>query len=103
MLITKEIKDMISGAKTVSIVTVSNEGEPHLIIVGKVAEVRDDDTLVFGIFKMNNTQQNISENGKMQIAIAVNEESPKGARLTGQASIDGQQVILKVEKAEMLL
>ncbi len=103
MVVTKEIKELITQAATVSIVTLSNKGEPHLIIVGKVAEVRDEDTLVFGIFKMQVTQQNIRDNGKMQVAIATQEGGPKGYRLSGQAGIDGEQVLFKVEKAELLL
>ncbi len=90
MVITKEIKEQTSQAATVSIVALSNEGESHLIIVGKVAEVRDEDALVFGIFKM-------------PVAIATQEGGPKGYRLSGQASIDGKQVLFKVKKAELLL
>ena len=103
MIITKEIKELITKAATVSITTVSNEGEPHLIIVGAVGEVRDEDILVFGIYKMQVTQQNIRDNGKMQVAIATQDGDPKGYRLSGQASIDGKQVLFKVEKAELLL
>ena len=103
MVITKEIKELISKTQTVSIVTVSDEGEPHLIIVGKVAEVRDEDTLVFGIYKMEVTQQNIRDNGKMQVAIATMDGDPKGYRLSGLASIDEKQVLFKVEKVELLL
>ena len=103
MIITEEIKELISKAVTVSIATVSNEGEPHLIIIGKVAEVRDDDVLVFGIYKMQVTQQNISDNGKMQVAFASMDGGPKGYRLIGQANIDEKQVLFKVEKAELLL
>jgi predicted pyridoxine 5'-phosphate oxidase superfamily flavin-nucleotide-binding protein len=103
VIITKEIKELITKAPTVSIATVSNEGEPHLIIVGKVAEVRDEDILVFGIYKMQVTQQNIHDNGKMQVAIATMDGNPKGYRLSGQASIDEKQVLFKVEKAELLL
>ncbi len=103
MVITKEVKELISQAPTVSIVTASNKGEPHLIIVGKVAEVRDDDTLVFGIYKMQVTQQNIRDNGNMQVAIATQDGGPKGYRISGHASIDGEQVLFKAEKAELLL
>jgi len=102
-MVTKEIKELISQAPTVSIVTVSNEGEPHLIIVGKVAEVQGDDTLVFGIYKMEVTQQNIRDNGKMQVAIATKDGGSKGYRLSGKASIEGEQVLFKVGKAELLL
>jgi len=103
MVITKEIKELIPLVETVSIVTVSNEGEPHLIVVGKVEEVRDGDVLVFGIYKMDMTQKNIRDNGKMQVAIATKDVGPKGYRLSGQASVEGKKVLFKVKKAELLL
>lgn len=103
MILTKEIKDLIPKAQIIPIVTVSDQGEPHLITVGKVQEVRDEDILVFSISKMQITQQNIRANGKMQVIIASNDENPVGHRLSGQASIDGHQVLFKVKKAEALL
>ncbi len=103
MVITEEIKDVISKAPFVPLVTVSEKGEPHLIVVGKVAEIREGDVLAFGIYKMEVTQQNIKENGKMQVLIATMEGGPKGFRLIGRASIEDKLVLFKAEKAEALL
>lgn len=52
---------------------------------------------------MKTTQQNIQDNGKMQVVIATREGGPKGYRLIGTATIEEQQVLFKAEKAEELL
>ena len=103
MVLTEEIKDVVSKAPFVPLVTVSAQGEPHLIVVGKVAEIREGDVLGFGIYKMDVTQQNIKNNGKMQVLIATMEGGPKGFRLTGTARIEEKLVLFKAEKAESLL
>lgn len=36
--------------------TVSKEGQPHLIVVGQAKEIRDDDMLIFGVYKMVKTR-----------------------------------------------
>lgn len=86
----------------IPIVTVSPQGEPHLIVVAQAKEIKDD-ALGFGIYKMERTQENIKDNGSMQVAVATLEGGPKGVRLTGKASIEGQVVWFKPEKAEVLL
>ena len=103
MVLTEEIKDVASKAPFIPLVTVSAQGEPHLIVVGKVAEIREGDVLGFGIYKMEVTQQNIKNNGKMQVLIATMEGGPKGFRLEGTASIAEKLVLFKAEKAESLL
>ncbi|AVX19983.1 MULTISPECIES: pyridoxamine 5'-phosphate oxidase family protein [Carboxydocella] len=103
MVITKEIQELIPIAPIIPIVTVSSKGEPHLIVVGKVKEVRDSDILVFDIYKMQTTQQNILETGKMQVVIASREGTPRGYRITGKAQVEGKQVLFKAERAEPLL
>lgn len=103
MVITNEIQELIPQAPIVPIVTVSSQGEPHLITVGQVKEVREGDTLIFGIYKMQKTQQNIQDTGTMQVLIATREGGAKGYRLTGKACIEGQQVLFKAENAEALL
>ncbi|HVJ49715.1 pyridoxamine 5'-phosphate oxidase family protein [Desulfitobacterium sp.] len=103
MLITNDIKKVISEAPIVPIVTVSATGEPHLIVVGKVKEVKEDDILVFGIFKMEKTQQNIKETEVMQVALVSKTDGPKGYRLSGKACIEGQAVLFKAEKIEALI
>jgi len=103
MVITEGIKEIISKAPFIPITTVSSKGEPHMIVVGKVAEIRDGDILGFGIYKMEVTQQNIKENGKMQVVIATMEGGPKGFRLEGKACIEEKMVLFKAEKVEELL
>lgn len=103
MVITDTIKKMVEEAPFVPIVTVSAQGEPHLIVVGKVKEIRDDDVLAFGIYKMEKTQQNITATGKAQVAIVSKTDGPKGYRLLGSACIEEKEVLFKAEKAEALL
>jgi len=103
MIITEEIKEVILKAPFIPITTVSTNGEPHMIVVGKVAEVRDGDILGFGIYKMEVTQQNIKGNGKMQVVIATMEGGPKGFRLEGKACIEGKLVLFKAEKVVEML
>ena len=103
MVITNEIEKLVKEAPIVPITTVSAKGEPHLIVVGQVKEVKDNDVLVFGIFKMETTQQNIKETGTMQVALASKDGGPKGYRLTGTASIEGEKILFKANKAESLM
>lgn len=103
MVITEKIKEVILKAPFIPITTVSANGEPHMIVVGKVMEVRDGDILGFGIYKMEVTQQNIKDNGKMQVVIATMEGGPKGFRLEGKACIEEKLVLFKAEKVEELL
>ena len=103
MIITEKIKEVILKAPFIPITTVSTSGEPHMIVVGKVAEVRDGDILGFGIYKMEVTQLNIKDNGKMQVIIATMEGGPKGFRLEGKACIEGKLVLFKAEKVEEML
>lgn len=103
MVITQEINELIEKAPMVPIATVSANGEPHLIVVGKVKEVRESETLVFGVYKMERTQQNLKANSLMQVIIAVREGGSKGYRLTGKASVEGNLVLFKAEHSEKLL
>ena len=103
MVITEKIKEVISKAPFIPITTVSSNGEPHMIVVGKVVEVRDEDILAFGIYKMEVTQKNVKDNGKMQVVIATKEGGPKGFRLEGKACIEEKLVLFKAEKVEELL
>lgn len=99
-MLTPEIKEVITQSPFIPIATVSKEGQPHLIVVGKVKEIRSDDTLVFGIYKMVKTRENLAETGIMQAAAVVGK---KGYRFIGKAHAEEKEVILKVEKVEALL
>lgn len=102
-MLTPEIKEVLSKAPFIPLTTVSPQGEPHTIVVGKVTELREDNILGFGIYKMEITQQNINANGQMQVIIAATADGPKGYRLTGKACIEGKLVLFKGEKVEELL
>lgn len=52
---------------------------------------------------MEVTQQNIKDNGKMQVIIATVEGGPKGFRLSGKACLEEKLVLFKAEKLEALL
>ena len=103
MVITTEVKTLIEQVPFVPITTVSGDGTPHLIVVGKVAEVRDDDVLAFSIYKMETTQKNITDNGVMQVILASTADGPKGYRLSGEACIEDNKVLFKAEKADSLM
>ncbi|MFZ7101609.1 MAG: pyridoxamine 5'-phosphate oxidase family protein [Peptococcaceae bacterium] len=103
MILNQKIVDLISQVPFVPIVTASEAGEPHLIVVGQVKEIRDQEILAFGIHKMAKTQENVKNNGLMQVVIASRQDGPQGYRLSGQACIEGNTVLFKAEKAEALI
>lgn len=103
MKLPAEVKELIPKVPFVPITTVSREGEPHLIVVGAVKDVREDDVVVFEIYKMSITQNNLNKTGTMQVAIATKEGGPKGYRLEGKGCVEGKEVLMKVEKVEQLI
>lgn len=100
VVLTPEIKKIITESPFLALATISKAGQPHLIIVGKVKEIRDDNSLIFGVYKMNKTKENIAETGTMQVAAA---SGKSGYRLTGKACIKESDVIFNAEKIESLL
>ena len=99
-VLTPEIKEVVGQAPFVPITTISGDGQPHLIVVGKVKEIRGNNTLVFGVYKMEKTRRNLAETGLMQVAAV---SGKKGYRLSGRARVEGEEVLLTVDKAESLL
>lgn len=99
-ILTPEIKETITKAPFLTLVSVSKAGEPHAIIVGKVKEIKSDNVLVFGIYKMKKTRENLSETGFLQVAAVAGKS---GYRLTGKANFTDSEVIVNIEKAESLL
>lgn len=99
-ILSEEIKKVITESPFVAVASISKEGVPHLIIVGKAKEIRDDNVLVFGVYKMNTTKSNISETGLLQVAVA---SGKAGYRFTGKACVKDAEILLAVEKAESLL
>ncbi|HBX23227.1 MAG TPA: pyridoxamine 5'-phosphate oxidase family protein [Desulfotomaculum sp.] len=99
-ILTPEIKDVIGQTAFVAITTLSGGGQPHLIIVGKVKDIPDDNTLIFGVYKMEKTSRNLAETGLMQAAVV---SGKKGYRLSGKARVEGDKVFFTVENADPLL
>ena len=98
--LTPEVKEVITQSAFVPLVTVTKDGQPHLIVVGKVKETRGEDTVVFGVYKMVTTGRNLAETGIMQAAAVAGK---KGYRLSGRARMEGQEVLFTVERVDALL
>ena len=102
MVFTDDIKAAVAKTAFIPILTFSEAGEAHLIVVGKGEPVAED-TLSFGIYKMETTQKNIASTGKAQVVLVDMENGPKGFRLTGKACVEGGKVLFKAEAVEALL
>lgn len=103
MILNDQMKACGKEAPFITLVTVSSTGNPHAIVVGQVKEMRDDDVIVFGIYKMETTQQNIKSNESMQVIFASVASGPKGYRLLGKACVVASELLFKVEKVESLM
>ncbi|MDR3165236.1 MAG: pyridoxamine 5'-phosphate oxidase family protein [Synergistaceae bacterium] len=101
MVINDDVKHVIEGTAFLSLVTVNPDGTPHPIITGK-AEVSGNN-VVFGIYKMETTQKNLTSDNKVWVVAATLDGGPKGYRLAGTAKAEGKQVIFTPDKAELLL
>ncbi|MFA0815697.1 MAG: pyridoxamine 5'-phosphate oxidase family protein [Anaerofustis sp.] len=101
MVIDETVKTVIEQAAYLSLVTVASDGTPHPIIVGKGAV--QGDNVVFGIYKMEQTQKNLLATNKLWMVAATLDGGPKGYRLSGTAKPDGEKLIFAAEKAEALL
>ncbi|QCT70571.1 MULTISPECIES: pyridoxamine 5'-phosphate oxidase family protein [Eubacterium] len=101
MKIQEDIKKVIEGSAFVVIDTVGENNLPHPIIAGK-GEVGDE-TITFGIYKMEVTQKNLLSNPKAWVLAATMDGGPKGYRLEGTAKAEDKQLIFTPEKAEELL
>ncbi|MCG8402737.1 MAG: pyridoxamine 5'-phosphate oxidase family protein [Firmicutes bacterium] len=99
-VLTPEIKEVVKQSAYVAITSLSGSGQPHLIVVGQVKDIPDDNTLVFGVYKMEKTRQNLAETGFMQVAVV---SGKKGYRFSGKARAEGDKVYFTVEKADILL
>ncbi len=102
MAINEEVKSVIENSAFISLVTLGADGAPHLIVAGKGKVIGD--TVVFGIYKMEITQRNLTVNPNAWIAAATRiAGGPKGYRLAGKAAVKGNQLIFTPEKAESLI
>lgn len=101
MIINEEVKAVIESSKILSLVTVGVDGTPHPIIAGSGKVI--DDTIVFGIYKMEKTQQNIASNKNAWVLAATMGENTKGYRLTGTAEVNGKELIFTPDKTDTLI
>lgn len=60
--ITTVMKDMLLASPFIALASVPGDGIPHLIVVGKVKEIKDDSHLVFGVYKMDVTRKKFISN-----------------------------------------
>lgn len=100
LVLTPEIKKIVSESSYIALASVSKEGNPHLIVAGKVKEIRDENTFVFGIYKMDKTRQNISETGYLQVAAV---SGKAGYRFIGKACVEEKDILFSIENIEALL
>jgi hypothetical protein len=101
MVIDDDIKKVIEGTAFLSLVTIGADGLPHPIIAGKGEVIGEN--IIFGIYKMELTQKNLSQNNKAWVVGAIRAEGPKGYRLTGTAAVKDKQLIFTPDKAEKLI
>ncbi len=101
MIITDDVKRVIEDSAFITLVTQCEDGTPHPIIAGK-GEVASD-TVLFGIYKMEVTQKNLSNYPKAIIVACTNKAESKGYRLTGTAMPNGNKLVFCPEKVETLI
>jgi predicted pyridoxine 5'-phosphate oxidase superfamily flavin-nucleotide-binding protein len=101
MVINEEAKNIIEGSPFLALVTVNPDGTPHPIVAGK-GEVSGD-TVVFGIYKMEETRKNILKNRKAQVLGATLTGGPKGIRLSGTAKAEDKKLIFTATGADTLI
>jgi hypothetical protein len=102
MIINEEAKKVLEEAAFITLVTVNADGTPHPIIVAKGTIAGD--TISFGIYKMEQTQKNLSANKHAWlVGGAVIGETPKGCRLTGTAAAKDKQLVFTATKADALI
>jgi Pyridoxamine 5''-phosphate oxidase. len=101
MIINDDVKAVISAAGYLSLITIGADGMPHAIIAG--SRKISNDTIVFGIYKMETTQKNLASDSSMCVLAAVISEKPMGYRLTGTAKVTEKEVIFTPSTAESLI
>jgi predicted pyridoxine 5'-phosphate oxidase superfamily flavin-nucleotide-binding protein len=105
-MIDETVKKVIEESAFLTLVTVNPDGSPHPIIAGK-GEV-EGDQVVFGIYKMEQTQKNILKNDQAQVLGATLAEGhPLGFRLNGRAAVressGGKQLVFTALTVDTLI
>ncbi len=98
--LTPAVKEVILASPFIALLSVSNQGDPHLIVVGKVKQITEEGQLIFGIYKMEKTQVNVLETGCLQ-AVAVS--GKQGYRFTGKAIVENGELIFSIQTITALL
>jgi hypothetical protein len=101
MVINEDVKKVIEGSAFLSLVTVDANGNPHPIIAGKGQVIND--TVVFGIYKMEITQKNLGLNKNAWVVGATMDGRPKGYRLIGTAETKDKQLIFTPTGVDVLI
>ena len=101
MVLDDDVRKVVEGTAFLSLVTVGADGLPHPIIAGK-GEVAGD-TIVFGIYKMEVTQQNLARDRRAWVTGATRDGGPHGYRLTGTAAAGAGRLVFTPERAEKLI
>jgi hypothetical protein len=101
MVINEEVKKVLEGSAFLTLVTINADGTPHPIIAGKGQVIND--TVVFGIYKMEITQKNLMSNKNAWVVGATKAEGSKGYRLTGTAEAKDKQLIFTPIKVDALI
>jgi predicted pyridoxine 5'-phosphate oxidase superfamily flavin-nucleotide-binding protein len=101
MVIIETIKQVIEDSTFLTLITVNEDGTPHPIIAGK-GEVAGDQ-VIFGIYKMEQTQKNLLKNNHAWVLGATKTAAPQGFRLKGTAAAQGKQLIFTPTHAEPLI
>ncbi len=100
VILADDMKAVIAASPFIALASVSANGEPHLIVVGKAKRVEDDSRLVFGVYKMDKTRENLAATGRLQAAVV---DGKIGYRFTGTAVVQGDEVIFSVQQVATLL
>lgn len=101
MIINEEAKSVVSQSAFITLVTLNPDKTPHPIIAGK-GEVLDD-MVVFGIYKMEQTQKNLLLNSSAWLVAATMQGRPIGYRLNGTAEAHDGKLYFKAVTIEPLI
>ena len=101
MQINEDMKKVLQGTAFLSLVTVGKDGTPHPIIAGEGKVVGD--AVIFGIYKMEVTQENLLADKRAWVVGATLEGGPHGYRFSGTAKAAGKELVFLPELAELLI
>jgi hypothetical protein len=101
MQINDDMKKVLEGTSFLSLVTVGKDGAPHPIIAGTGKVVGD--TVVFGIYKMEVTQENLLRDKRAWVVGATLDGGPHGYRLNGTAQASGAELVFTPDSADVLI